>query len=169
MHKSFFKKPKAKPKGSKTEAPVQAALDTFLELKGLYYFRIPDLVFKILLKELRKSTNIYWQIQIKKLLLTLKGWPDNIAFIPLNDKYLIAVPIECKSATGTTHGRQKNMARDLNYQITRSPEEAMEIVNLFVKDAKEISDKLDSESCALYVDYIKSCQALKKHFEESGN
>ncbi len=148
MHKSFFKKPKAKPKGSKTEAPVQAALDTFLELKGLYYFRIPDLVFKVLLKEIRNSKNVYWQIQIKKLLLTLKGWPDNMVHIPLNYKdkqYILSCPIECKSATGTTHGKQKDMARDLNYQIPRSPEQAMEIVNQFIKGAEIIKGVLENE------------------------
>lgn len=124
---------------------MQAALDTFLELKGLYYFRIPDLAFKIIIKELKNSKTISRQIQCKKLLKTLKGWPDNMCHIPLDNGYLLSAPIECKSATGKTHGKQKEMARSLNYLIPRSPEQALEMVNQFVKAAEDANEKLDSK------------------------
>ena len=133
QHKSFFKIPRKK-KGCKTEAPVQAAVDTYLELKGLYNFRIPDELFKLLIHYLtiaQKQGRVREQIKIKQLLKTLKGWPDNMVFKP-HGKYLIACPIECKSATGKHHGLQKIMARDLNYLVPRSPEEGIKIINEFL-------------------------------------
>jgi len=134
--KTFFKKPRKKKKGSRTEAPVQAALDDYLEMKGMDYFRIPDLLFNvlaILFKTNKLNGGVY-----SKLVSYLKGWPDNMAFIPLTDKYLLACPIECKSATGETHGEQKIKARRLNYQIPRSPEESIQIVNQFEKDWEKL-------------------------------
>ena len=132
----FPKKPRKKKKGSRTEAPVQAALDEYLEMKGIDFFRIPDLLFKVLVK-LFKTNKLNGGVY-SKLVSYLKGWPDNMAFIPLTDNYLLACPIECKSATGKTHGEQKIKARRLNYQIPRSPEESIKIVNQFEKDCEKI-------------------------------
>ena len=133
---TFFKKPRKKKTGSKTEEPVQAALDTYLELRGIDFFRILDLLFKVLVtffKTKRLNGGVF-----KIIISYLKGWPDNMVYIPLTDKYLLACPIECKSATGKTHGQQKVMARRLNYQIPRSPEETIEIVDQFIKDHERI-------------------------------
>jgi len=145
----FPKKSKTKPKGSRTEAPVQAALNDYLDLKGLYYLRLPDLLFSIIIKELKATHNIYREIKIKNLLKFLKGWPDNMVFFPLHDKYLLACPIECKSATGKSHGKQKVMGRELNYQIPRSPQDAINIVTQCLKDFDKINEILKEKLCKL--------------------
>ena len=67
------------------------------------------------------------------------GYPDNMVFDNLTDKYLIALPIEAKSKTGKLNGnKQKRYAKKLNYQIPRSPEQAMTLINEYEKDVEKI-------------------------------
>lgn len=146
--RSFFKEPKKTKKGSKTEAPVQAALNYYLDLKGIDYFRIPDELFTFLIYHLEKAIRehrVSEEIKIKKLLKTLKGWPDNMVHIPLTEKYLLSCPIECKSDKGKMHGEQKNKGRRLNYQIPRSEKEAIGIVERFLADFDSIENILNKE------------------------
>ena len=134
--KTYFKKPKPKPEGSETESPVQEFLNKYLALKGLKNFRIPDLLFASMKWALIKKV-IYPHVY-SGIMKRLIGWPDNMVYAQLTDKYLIACPIECKSSTGKTHGKQKVMSKLLNYQIPRSPNEVVKIVEEFIKDAEKI-------------------------------
>ncbi len=126
---------KDKHEGSKTEQPVQEFIDYYLELKGMFYLRFPDGFWQYIHNPINKI-----KIYFKKLCSrSFSGYPDNMVFENLTDKYLIALPIEAKSKTGRFNGsNQKRYAKKLNYQIPRSPEQAMKLINDYEKDVENI-------------------------------
>jgi hypothetical protein len=131
----YGKKSPPPKEGSATEAPVQAALDLYAELKELRSFRIPDNIWTWIHNPKSKVP-----VYVKKMFSeALAGWPDKIVFIPLTDKYLLACPIEAKSRTGTwSSKKQKLMGEEMNYQIPRSADQAIAVLNNFIKDAEKI-------------------------------
>lgn len=126
--------------GSDTEAPVQAALDLYTELLGLNSFRMPDHLWSWIHNPNNKVPK-----KIKILFAqALAGWPDRMIYKPLTDKYLLACPIEAKSRTGGwSSPKQKQMGEEMNYQIPRSPDQAISILNQFVKDTETIKKKIE--------------------------
>ena len=135
-------KKKPKKEGSKTEAPVQAFINTYLNLKGLDFFRVPD-------KFWRWVHNPYSKMKIQYKVMcsdAFSGWPDNMIFEVLTDKYLIALPLEAKSRTGKFNGnRQRNMGKRMHYQIPRSGEQARKIIDKFMKDTEKLRDFIEKE------------------------
>jgi len=73
---------------------------------------------------------------------TFQGIPDNICFLPLDDKYYLAIKLELKTATGQLHGKQKHFAKTENWIISRSPDENIKVINEFIEKAKEIKKGL---------------------------
>lgn len=139
-----YKNKKPKKEGSKTESPVQDFIDEYLKILSLDNFRVPDSFWRYIHNPYNKI-----KIHIKAMCSkAFSGWCDNMVFEVLNDKYLIAMPLEAKSKTGKLNGnKQRNMAKRLNYQIPRSPEQAKEMIDTFVKDAemyREILKKKDN-------------------------
>jgi len=132
---AYKNKRKDIPKGAKTEAPVQSATNGILENMQIPFFRVPDRLWFWL-----KTKCPAWLL--KDCSKHLAGWPDNMAFIPITNKYLLACPIECKSRTGKMQGKQKKLGTKLNYQIPRSSDDALEIITAFIKDAEIIREKI---------------------------
>lgn len=121
--------------GAKTETPVQNFIDNYLKCKGLFYLRFPDGFWQYIHNPINKI-----KVYFKKLCSdSFAGYPDNMVFENLTDKYLIALPIEAKSKTGKLNGnKQKRYAKKLNYQIPRSEDEARILVDNFEKDIEKI-------------------------------
>jgi len=140
-----FRKKKDLPakEGSDTESPVQEALDMYIELKALPHIRIPDSIWRWIHS---KKANV--PTYMKKIFSdSLAGWPDDMIFLPLTDKYLIACPIEAKSRTGRfSSSKQKKMAKELNYQIPRSPVASINIINEFIDFATQLREELEESS-----------------------
>ena len=137
----IYRKKKDAPtkEGSKTEAPVQAALELYLELKGLPHFRIPDSIWRWIHNG-KSNVPDYMKKLFSK---SLAGWPDDMVFIPVTDKYLLACPLEAKSRTGRfSSSKQKSMAKDLNYQIPRSPEDVINMIEDFISFATQLREEL---------------------------
>jgi hypothetical protein len=139
-----YKKKKDLPakEGSDTESPVQEALDMYIELKALPHIRIPDSIWRWIHS---KKANV--PDYMKKIFSdSLAGWPDDMVFLPLTDKYLIACPLEAKSRTGRfSSSKQRRMAKELNYQIPRSPVDVVNMINEFIDFATQL--KKDIEEC----------------------
>jgi|TARA_Y100000310_G_scaffold12531_2_gene12893 hypothetical protein len=124
-----------------SEAPVQAALDKYVELKGFESFRVPDSFWTWVHNPKSKVP-----LHIKKIISGfLKGWADRTVFLPLGDKYVLGCCVEAKSKTGKfSSKKQENMAKALNYQIPRSPEKVIEIINEFEKFHNKLEKILEN-------------------------
>ena len=138
---AYKNKKQPKPEGWDKENPVQKFAEHYLELKGIAYIRIPDELWMFLMSSWSKAPE--W---LKKLCSKyLAGWSDLIPIIPITDKYGLVCLIECKSKKGKLHGKQKRMARELNYQIIRNDEQTIKEVNDFIKFSDDLKDKLKNE------------------------
>ena len=117
------------------ESIVQAAVDARLSFAHMPYLRLTETLLKHIF------TNPTIPVHIKKILADeLGGWPDNMAFIPVSDRYCLACLIENKSDKGKLHGRQKIKAAELPYNIIRSDKEAEALIADFEHIAGLISD-----------------------------
>ena len=135
-----YRKKRKNPKVDINEDALQKQANDLLDWMHIGYYRIPDFVWLWLknnapIEVLRALSDCF----AGKL-------PDNFCFEKLTDKYLIALPLELKTKTGRLHGKQKKYARDYNWQISRSPDETIEIVNQFKADAE------------LYTKYLKEVE-----------
>ena len=132
--KKKWLKPKEKASNA-PEAALQKQLDDYLAIKGVRYIRISDSMFKWLrYATLKLQAHGVWAWIAK----TFGGLPDNLLLVKISDKYLLATGIELKTKKGALHGKQKHMAEELSYQISKSPEKSMEIVEAFLKEAERL-------------------------------
>jgi len=128
------------------ESTVQGWADALLRLKHIYYIRLPAELFM----------NIFRNPQIpvwikRKIKLAIAGLPDNIAMIPLNDKFCLACNLECKSATGKFTGRQKTLSKEVPYNVVRTQKEIGELLDSFSKNAENIK-KIKNTTIAQFIE-----------------
>jgi len=117
------------------ESCNQKFANEYLELKKIKNIRIPDSVW----------SSLHFKNQRIKMLLAkgetnngLAGIADNTCFIKISDKYSLALHLELKSTDGKLSGKaQKENAKELPYQIAKSPEDVIEIVDNFIKTAED--------------------------------
>ena len=117
------------------ESCNQKFANEYLELKKIKNIRIPDSVW----------SSLHFKNQRIKILLAkgetnngLAGIADNTCFIKISDKYSLALHLELKSTDGNLSGKaQKENAKELPYQIAKSPEDVIEIVDNFIKTAED--------------------------------
>jgi len=121
------------------EADLQRVCDEYLAIKKHYNVRIPDSFWSWWAK---CSAPGWLKGLIKK---ALGGWPDTMIFLPLNDKYLIALPLELKRLSGKLHGKQVPMSYDLKYTIARTSEEIIKAIDDFELEASIIREKLKED------------------------
>jgi len=123
------------------ESAIQKQLDDMLEGMGIYFIRIPDNFWQWLHRYSNASANMK-----KELGHYWGGMPDTMAFIKVSDKYMLCCPIECKSKEGRRHGKQKHWeSQNIAFQISKSPDESISIVQQFLKDAPCIRHFLNPE------------------------
>lgn len=118
-----------------SEAEIQDQLNDLLEAYGIEYIRIPDGVWRWIMFNAPATIQAYF----KK---TFQGIPDNVCFLPIDDKYYLAIKLELKTATGQLHGRQKYFAKTQNWIISRSTDDNIRIINEFLDKAKTMRRKL---------------------------
>jgi len=145
-----YKKKRKKPVLKITEKAIQKQANDLLDAHRIRYLRIEDWVWTWLNGchvELNGCGGTVLKKNVPIEILTeltrrFGGMPDNVCLIPAG-KYCLALMMELKSAKGKIHGRQKHWPA---VQISRSPDETIEMVNQFIEDAEEInsSDKLNT-------------------------
>ena len=130
-----YKKKRKKPTLKITEKAIQKQANDLLNAHRIRYLRIEDWIWTWL------RHNAPVQI-VNELSERFGGMPDNVCLISVGN-YCLALMMELKSATGKQHGKQKHWPA---VQISRSPDETIEIVNQFIEDAEEINsaDKLNA-------------------------
>jgi len=117
------------------EAALQAFADEYLAWARIKCFRIPDGFFSWL--RAVASAQMF-----KAFCHIFGGQADNTCFIPISDKYSLALHLELKSNVGRLHGRQKIEAKQLPWKIARTPEEVVAIVAAFQQDAEKLKGKI---------------------------
>ena len=127
-HKKLAKKEKG-------DGGLQEQVDKFLDKEGLHSMRIEDEVY-IAIKE---HPNLGLETK-KRLLKSLKNWPDNTIMIPIDDNLNVAICIESKSRDGNTTKGQRRFAKGVNVNVIRSVDELKKIITTaksFVEMASE--------------------------------
>jgi len=137
---SGFAFPKAQRKKSveRAAAPeksIQAGLDARLRFAGIKYLRLSETLLRTIF------ANPMIPVHIKKIVSDeLAGWPDNICYIPISDKYCLCAMIECKTTIGKLNGAQKRRSAGLPYVVVRSDNEAAAALAGFEKMAGLVAD-----------------------------
>jgi len=137
------KKKWSQPERSKTmvaEVPenlIQGAVDDYLALKRIKFYRIPDGFFRWI--------KMKAPIGVQKWFFGMfGGQPDNICIIPIGNGLALALLLEIKTqdskgrAVGRTHGKQKVEAD--HWVICRSVDEAIKTIDAFEKEAERTRD-----------------------------
>jgi hypothetical protein len=136
----FPKKRWSQPDESKTmvaecpESLMQGAVDEYLALKRLKYYRIPDGFFRWI--KMKAPAGIQ-----KWFFGMFGGQPDNTVIIPLGDGLALALLLELKTqdskgrAIGKLHGKQKWEGEE--WKVCRSVDEAIKEIDKFEKIAEE--------------------------------
>ena len=107
-----------------TEEQIQKQCDDLLAALHIRYLRIPDWVWAWI------KLNAPPQI-VKALSDRFGGMPDNMCIRKFG-KYNLLMALELKTKTGQLHGKQKIWNKEINVQVSRTPEETIQNVNDFM-------------------------------------
>lgn len=121
------------------EKLIQGAVDEYLVLKRIKFYRIPDSFFRwIKMKS---------PIGVQKWFFGMfGGQPDNICIIPIGNGLALTLLLELKTqdkkgrSVGRTHGKQKH--EEYNWIICRSVDSAIETINKFEETAEKVKKLL---------------------------
>lgn len=119
------------------ESILQTFINDLIVSRGIESHRVPD-SFWAWARSLPAKEQCF-------LAALFAGRPDNVLFIPISDKYCLAMFSELKTATkkgepvGKLHGRQKVNARRIPWVISRTPQEIEGNINEFTKFADRLA------------------------------
>ena len=124
------------------ESGIQIQMDEMLAALGIFFVRIPDNFWSWLFrysnagKMMKEELGHYWG-----------GLPDTLAMQKVNDKYMLCCPVELKSAKGKRHGKQKKWEeRGLAFQVSRSPDTNIKIIEQFQRDADIVRGLFEAQA-----------------------
>lgn len=130
---AFPKKEKKsiKPKSVAPERVLQEQANCLYDAMQIKFLRLWDELFSAI----TMSTNgaRFW------LMKELKGWPDNMLFIPIGDKYNLVFCPELKRKGEDLNAGQRDMARKINMVMIDDFDELEKQVKKFVKDAEKLN------------------------------
>lgn len=131
---AFPKKEKkaVKPKNAKPEKELQEFANKYYAAIGIKFLRLYDELFSVI--AMSSNNCKYW------LQKELKGWPDNILFIPVGDKYNLVFCPELKKKGKNLSSGQVLMAEKINMKMFDDQDILIEAVNEFKKAAEKIDE-----------------------------
>lgn len=133
--KESKRKRRAPKKIEVSESQIQAQMNDMLEKIGVYYLRISDNFwswFNQAFKMGKVPDTIYYPF-----VNTFKNMPDNICLIEINEKYNLACCVELKSEKGKKSKGQRDLAKKIAVQESRSPDDNIEIIQEFLASCKK--------------------------------
>jgi len=122
-----------------SEDAMQDQANDLLAAYGIEYIRIPDGIWRWL--QLNAPAHV--QAFFKS---TFRGMADNVCMIPISDKYSLCLCLELKSAKGKLHGKQKEKNAALAWQVSRSVDETIAIIDTFRSDAARFKKLAEGEN-----------------------
>jgi hypothetical protein len=141
----FPKKSWGQPPRSKTmkaeipEEAIQAAVEDYIEMRGVDHIRIPDSFFRWVKMNAPKHIQAWF-------FGMFGGRPDDTILVPLGDGYHLALCLELKTqdkqgrAVGTFHGKQKHNKE--NWMVCRDPGAAILAIKNFIEVAEAMKKKV---------------------------
>lgn len=105
------------------EAVIQKQVESYLRLKRIPYFRVPDSVYRNI-----KSMGKRGAIEASS---SLKGLPDLMIFKVLPDGSTACLPLELKAKGGKLSEAQKEWKYKIGTQVAYSFEEAVTLIESF--------------------------------------
>ena len=142
----FPKKKWSQPEKSRTmvaECPedlMQGAVDEYLQLKRIKFYRIPDSFWRWIAMKAPPSIQKWFRGMFG-------GQPDNTCIIPIGDGLAIALLLEIKTqdlkgrAVGRTHGKQKH--EEEHWKICHSIDQAIAEIDKFEHAAEKLKKVVD--------------------------
>jgi len=124
-----LKTKKSKPKVTEPEAVVQEQVETYLNIHGVPFVRLPD----ALMRGIFASHHIPPH-QKKVISSYLKGLPDILAFHPSKkvDDYRVVLPLELKTERGNLTQGQKAWQRKIGTLVANGYAAAKEQIDKFL-------------------------------------
>ena len=111
------------------EKEIQAAVERYLDLRGLYFIRIPDALYRWVF-----GAGASIPVWVRGLISSyMKGQPDLIILKPMgNGRGCFALPLELKSESGEMSDEQLRIQAEIGTFIAHSEEEAIKIIDEFI-------------------------------------
>ena len=109
------------------ERSLQSQCENYLNVKGVFYIRIPDGIYKYVFSQYSKLPK-YVRAFFARF---VKGIPDLTILKPYGEKYNLALCIELKTEKGRLTQGQKNVSQKINVQVKRSLEDVVKEVQEF--------------------------------------
>ena len=128
-----YKKKRKRPKVTIKEDAIQKQCDDLLIALRIKYLRIPDWVWKWLKENAPVSV-------ISELSGKFAGMPDDLPLIKLTEKYSLCLGLELKTEAGKLSTKQKRWIKEVGGVVSRSPDDTIEIIDRFIKDADIIKN-----------------------------
>jgi len=128
-----------KRKSRKAKTPediIQGQANSLYEQMQLPFLRLWEELFTAI-----ETSRIPHGVKID-LYKKLRGWPDNMIFLPVGSKYNIAFFPELKSDVGKRRGSQKDKARELNIPIFKIFDKLFAETTEFVRFAEWLDGQL---------------------------
>ena len=107
--------------GKTPESTLQAAVEQYLDLKGMRWLHVPDSIYRLC--AMSAPTPIHIKHEISKY---LKGVPDLLVF--KGDRY---IGIELKRLNATARQAQKKWMKGLNVYVVDKFPEAVDLIDRF--------------------------------------
>lgn len=120
-----------------TESQLQEQLNDLLNAYQIRYIRIPDSIWHWLKRHAPVEV-------VSMLSRAFGGMPDNVCFVPIDEKYSLALGIELKVKNRKKHGKQKHWQST----VSRTPDENIETVNEYldtVETIKEVMKRIEED------------------------
>ena len=122
----------------KYEKQIQSFVDGFLRQEGIFNIRIDDGLYR-LLNRIPGGAKYH-------AARSIRGLPDNTCCLPIHGTpFFLGLAIENKSDIGKLHGTQNQVARNMNTQVVREPEELIKLYGQYQKAIDKITEILTEE------------------------
>ena len=109
------------------EASLQRQAEAYLRIKGLFFIRIPDGIYKVVFGQSKLSA------RVKEFLASfVKGIPDLTILIRDGEKHNRALCLELKTKKGKLTHHQRHVAERINVVVCRSLEQVEKEVDEFL-------------------------------------
>lgn len=109
------------------EDVIQKQANDIYELKGIPYLRMGSELYSVIFSNPQLPIGVK-----KKISDEIKGWPDNMLFLPITPKFNLNCHIELKTETGKLNKGQNDKSKVMSVNIARDYKAIQAIAEKFI-------------------------------------